>query len=186
MTEVLDGAPVVFLPCVVVENLFHRFLLALGEKVADVIKTSREAGVNLYLRGRAGASGASGASSGTPVSDISSMRLGPGVGVAASVSSGAALHSLIRSVSPVAGRSQRAETSWDTKAVDPKAAPAWRRCTMGCSCSATSGSWAGRIFSRSRRLRCSGAKAASPYLKSCASSADSSFSWTTRWACWCS
>ena len=81
----------------------------------------------------------SGASSGTLVSDISSMRFGPGVGVAASASSGAAFHSLMRSVSPVAGLSRRAETSWDTKAVDPKAAPAWRRCTMGCSCSATSG-----------------------------------------------
>ena len=82
----------------------------------------------------------SGASSGTLASDISSMRFGPGVGVAASASSGAAFHSLMRSVSPVASLSRRAETSWDTKAVDPKAAPAWRRCTMGCSCSATSGS----------------------------------------------
>ena len=63
-----------------------------------------------------------------------------GVGVAASALSGAAFHSLMRPVSPVAGLSRRPETSWDTKAVDPKAAPAWRHCTMGCSCSATSGS----------------------------------------------
>ena len=68
------------------------------------------------------------------------MRLGPGVGVAASASSGAAFHSLMRSVSPVAGLSRRAETSWDTNPVDPKAAPAWRRYTMGCLCWATSGS----------------------------------------------
>ena len=54
MTEVLDGASVVFIPCVVVENLFYRFLSALGEYVADLIKTSREAGVNLYPRGRGG------------------------------------------------------------------------------------------------------------------------------------
>ena len=54
MTELLDGASVVFIPCVVVEDLFYRFLLALGEYIADVIKTSREAGVNLYLRGRPG------------------------------------------------------------------------------------------------------------------------------------
>ena len=44
----------VFLPCVVVENPIYRFLLALGEYVADVLKTSREAGVDLYLRGRGG------------------------------------------------------------------------------------------------------------------------------------
>ena len=72
--------------------------------------------------------------------DISSMRFGPGDGVAASALSGAAFHSLMRPVSPVAGLSRRAETSWDTKAVDPNAAPAWRRCTIGCSRSATSGS----------------------------------------------
>ena len=54
MTEVLDGASLVFIPCVVLENLFYRFLLALGEHVADVTKTIREAGVNLYLRGRGG------------------------------------------------------------------------------------------------------------------------------------
>ena len=112
----------VFFPCVVVENLFYRFLLALGEYVADVIKTSREAGVDLYLGAGVGGSWSGGkrvvasppsrASSGAPVSDISSMRLCPGVGVAASVSSGAAFHSLMRSVSPVAGRSRRAETSW--------------------------------------------------------------------------
>ena len=92
------------------------------------------------------------------------------------VSSGAVFHSLMRSESPVAGRSRRAETSWDTKALEPKATPSLRRCTMGCSCSATSGPWAGRIFSRARRLRCNGSKAASAYLKSCASSADYSFS----------
>ena len=56
------------------------------------------------------ASPPSGASSGTLVSDISSMRLGPGVGVAAPASSGAAFHSLMRSVSPVAGLSRRAVT----------------------------------------------------------------------------
>ena len=44
----------VFLPLVVVENLFYRFPFALGKYVADVIKTSREAGVDLYLRGRGG------------------------------------------------------------------------------------------------------------------------------------
>ena len=44
----------VFLPLVVVESLFYRFLLALGKYVADVIKTSREAGVDLYLLGGAG------------------------------------------------------------------------------------------------------------------------------------
>ena len=54
MTEVLDGAPVVFFPCVVVEDLFYRFLLAFGEYVTDVIETSGEAGVNLYLRSRGG------------------------------------------------------------------------------------------------------------------------------------
>ena len=54
VTEVLHEASVVFIPCVVVENLFYRFLLALGEYVADVMKTSREAGVNLYLRGPGG------------------------------------------------------------------------------------------------------------------------------------
>ena len=44
----------VFLALDVVENLFYCFLLALGKYVADVIKTSREAGVNLYLRGEGG------------------------------------------------------------------------------------------------------------------------------------
>ena len=37
MTEVLDGASVVLIPCVVVENLFYCFLFALGEYVADVV-----------------------------------------------------------------------------------------------------------------------------------------------------
>ena len=64
------------------------------------------------------------ANSGTLVSDISSMQFGPGVGVAASASSGAAFYSLMCSVSPLAGLSRSGETSWDTKAVDPKAAPA--------------------------------------------------------------
>ena len=40
-TEVLDGAPVVVFPCVVVEDLFYRFLLAFGEHVADVIPAGR-------------------------------------------------------------------------------------------------------------------------------------------------
>ena len=44
----------VFLPRVVMENLFYRFLLALGQYVADVIKTRREAVVDLYLRGGGG------------------------------------------------------------------------------------------------------------------------------------
>ena len=44
----------VLLPRVVVENLFYRFLLALGAYVADVIKTSRGAGVDLYVRGGVG------------------------------------------------------------------------------------------------------------------------------------
>ena len=81
------------------------------------------------------------ASSGTLVLDISSMRFGPGNGVAASASSGVAFHSLMCSVSPVVGLSRRAETSWDTKAVDPKAAPAWRRCTMGCHIRVMSGEY---------------------------------------------
>ena len=55
MTEVLDGAPVVFVPYVVVENIFYCFLLAFGEYVTDVLKASREAEVNLYLRSRVGA-----------------------------------------------------------------------------------------------------------------------------------
>ena len=103
---------------------------------------SRRRGVKASWSGvrRVVASPPSGASSGTLVSDISSMRFGPGNGVAASASSGAAFYSLMHSVSPVAGLSRRAETSWNAKAVDPKAAPAWRRCTMGCLCSATSGS----------------------------------------------
>ena len=54
VADVLDGASVVFFPCVVVENLFYGFLLALREYVTDVIETSRESGVNLYLRSRGG------------------------------------------------------------------------------------------------------------------------------------
>ena len=44
----------VLLPRVAVENLFYRFLLAFGEYVADVIKTSGEAGVDLNIRGGGG------------------------------------------------------------------------------------------------------------------------------------
>ena len=54
MTQVLDKAPVVLFPCVVVEDLFYRFLLAFEEYVADLIKTSEEAGVDLYLQSRCG------------------------------------------------------------------------------------------------------------------------------------
>ena len=54
MIKVLDGAPVVFFPCVVVEDLLYRFLLAFREHITDVIETSGEAGVNLYLRSGGG------------------------------------------------------------------------------------------------------------------------------------
>ena len=44
----------VFFPCVVVQDLFDRLFLALGEYVADVIKPRGEAGVDLYFLNRGG------------------------------------------------------------------------------------------------------------------------------------